>query len=246
MMEGLRVLVVDDERSIRRFLRVSLGARGYDVREAETGELGLSAVASFRPDLVILDLGLPDVDGVEVIRRLREWSEVPVIVLSVRDAEEQKVAALDAGANDYVTKPFGEGELAARIRAVLRTQGGEVRQPVFERGDLRVDLECRVVTLHGEPVSLSPIEYDLLRALLRNTGKVLTHAQIIRAVWGDGYLGERHLLQVTMSNLRRKIEPDPSKPRLIRTEPGVGYRVAADFRTGDGDGSDTGEATQAI
>ena len=139
MKEGLRILVVDDERPIRRFLRVALGARGYDVQEAETGELGLATAASFRPDLVVLDLGLPDIDGVEAIRRLREWSEVPVIVLSVRDAEDQKVAALDAGANDYVTKPFGEGELAARIRAVLRTQGGGAQEPVFEWGDLRAD-----------------------------------------------------------------------------------------------------------
>ena len=228
MKEGLRILVVDDERPIRRFLRVALGARGYDVQEAETGELGLATAASFRPDLVVLDLGLPDIDGVEAIRRLREWSEVPVIVLSVRDAEDQKVAALDAGANDYVTKPFGEGELAARIRAVLRTQGGGAQEPVFEWGDLRADFERRVVTLRGEPVPLSPIEYDLLRVLLRSAGKVLTHAQLLRAVWGDGYSGERHLLQVTMSNLRRKVEPDPSKPRLIRTEPGVGYRIAAE------------------
>ena len=231
MKEGLRVLVIDDERPIRRFLRVALGARGYDVQEAETGELGLATAASFRPDLVVLDLGLPDIDGVEAIRRLREWSEVPVIVLSVRDAEDQKVAALDAGANDYVTKPFGEGELAARIRAVLRTQGGGPQQPVFERGDLCADFEHRVVTLRGEPVPLSPIEYDLLRVLLRSAGKVLTHAQLLRAVWGDGYSGERHLLQVTMSNLRRKVEPDPSKPRLIRTEPGVGYRITAEPQT---------------
>ena len=240
-MEGLRILVVDDERPIRRFLRVALGARGYDVQEAETGECGLTAAASFRPDLVVLDLGLPDIDGVEVIRRLREWSEAPVIVLSVRDAEDQKVAALDAGANDYVTKPFGEGELAARIRAVLRTQGGGAQEPVFEWGDLRADFERRVVTLHGEPVPLSPIEYDLLRVLLRSVGKVLTHAQLLRAVWGDGYSGERHLLQVTMSNLRRKVEPDPSKPRLIRTEPGVGYRIAAEPPS---DASLRGETTQ--
>ncbi len=226
MKDGLRILVVDDERPIRRFLRVSLCARGYDVQEAETGDMGLTLAASFRPGLVILDLGLPDMDGVDVIRRLREWSEVPVIVLSVRDAEEQKVAALDAGANDYVTKPFGEGELAARIRAVLRTQGGGGQEPVFEWDEIRVDLDRRMVTLHGDPVSLSPIEYDLLRVLLRSAGKVLTHAQLLRAVWGEGYLEERHLLQVTMSNLRRKIEPDPSKPRLIRTEPGVGYRIA--------------------
>jgi two-component system KDP operon response regulator KdpE len=225
---GPRVLVVDDERAIRRYLRTSLGAHGHTVYEASTGQEALAAVASERPDLVILDLGLPDIDGVEVTRRLREWTDVPILVLSIREREADKVAALDAGADDYLTKPFGTEELMARMRAALRRAAQVGPVPVVEVGALKVDLGRRQVTVAGNEVVLTPTEYDLLRVLVQHAGRVLTHHQLLRQVWGMGYEGEAHLLRVNVSNLRRKIEPDPARPHYVLTEPGVGYRLRAD------------------
>jgi two-component system KDP operon response regulator KdpE len=226
---GLRVLVVDDERAIRRFLRTSLSAHGYTVFQASGGHEALSAVVSDRPDLIILDLGLPDLNGIEVIRQLREWTRIPIIVLSVREDEATKVAALDLGADDYLTKPFGMAEVMARIRVALRHAAQPAGEPVFEVGDLKMDLARRQVSLAGQEIVLTPTEYDLLRALIQNAGKVLTHRHLLRQVWGTGYELETHLLQVNISNLRRKIEPDPSRPTYILTEIGVGYRLKAEF-----------------
>ena len=222
---NLRVLIVDDERAIRRFLRVSLAAHGYTVFEAGSGREALSAVAGDRPDLIILDLGLPDTDGIEVTRQLREWSRTPIIVLSVREEEATKVAALDAGADDYLTKPFGTAELMARMRVALRHATQPADEPIFKAGELSMDLARRQVTVSGSEVALTPTEYDLLRVLVQHAGKVLTHRQLLRQVWGAGYEGEIHLLQVNISNLRRKVEPDPSRPSYILTEIGVGYRL---------------------
>ena len=222
---GLRILVVDDERAIRRYLHTSLTAHGYTVIEAGTGEEALRTAVKERLDLVILDLGLPDIDGVEVVRRLREWSKLPILILSVRDREDDKVAALDAGADDYLSKPFGMGELLARIRVAMRHSVHVSDEPVYVVGDLRVDLARREVSLASERVALTPTEYDLLRSLVQNAGKVMTHKQLLRQVWGAPYEEEAHLLRVNISNLRRKIEPNPDQPQFILTEPGVGYRM---------------------
>ncbi len=221
----LRILVVDDEQPIRRFLRITLAAEGYDVFEAGTGRDALAQVAAHRPELIILDLGLPDVDGVEVTRVLRTGSQVPIIILSVRDQEAEKVAALDAGADDSLTKPFGTGELLARIRGVLRRATQAPTGSTFSSDGLEVDFTRRVVTVLGQEVHLSPTEYDLLRALVMQAGRVLTHRQLLREVWGAAYEGENHLLRVTVGHLRQKLEPDPGRPRWIITEPGVGYRL---------------------
>ncbi len=223
-----RVLVVDDEPAIRRFLRVSLAAHGYVIFEADSGQAALSAVVADRPDLIILDLGLPDLDGIHVTRLLREWTRLPIIILSVRGQEADKIAALDAGADDYLTKPFGIGELLARMRAALRRAGQAGGQPLFTCGDLQVDLTRRAVTVSGQAAQLTPTEYDLLRVLVTHAGQVLTHRQLLREVWGVGYEQELHMLRVNISNLRRKIEPDSTRPRYILTEPGVGYRLRDD------------------
>jgi two-component system KDP operon response regulator KdpE len=225
MVASAKILVVDDEAAIRRYLRVALGAQGYEVVEASSGEEALQAVVNRRPDLVILDLGLPDIDGVEVTRRLREWSQIPVLVLSVRDAESDKIAALDAGADDYLTKPFGTGELMARIRVALRSTATEPGQPILQTGVLRMDQSTRLFTVDGREIPLTPTEYDLLRLLMQNPGKVLTHGLILRKVWGNAYENEMHILRVNISNLRRKIEVDPSQPHYLLTESGVGYRL---------------------
>lgn len=225
---GQRVLVVDDEPAIRRFLKTVLAAHGYVVFEAQNGQEALSQVVAQRPDVVVLDLGLPDIDGVEVTRLLREWTPLPIVILSVRDREEDKIAALDAGADDYLTKPFGSGELMARLRAALRRGAQSSVGPIFSADDLKVDLAKRVVTLAGDEIQLTPTEYELLRVLVSNAGKVLTHHQLLREVWGVGYEQEMHMLRVNVSNLRRKIEPDPARPHFIVTEPGVGYRLRAD------------------
>ncbi len=222
---GVRVLVVDDERAIRRYLHAALNAQGYTVYEAAQGQEALNAVVTDRPDLIILDLGLPDIDGVEVTRRLREWTHIPILILSVREQESDKIAALDAGADDYLTKPFSSGELMARMRVALRRSMQTSSEPVFETGDLKVDLAHRKVLIAEQEILLTPTEYDLLRVLVQNAGKVLTHRQLLRQVWGSAYEAEAHLLRVNMSNLRRKIEPDPSRPHYILTEPGVGYRL---------------------
>jgi two-component system, OmpR family, KDP operon response regulator KdpE len=222
----VRILVVDEELPIRRYLKSALTAHEYDVVEAATGEAAVQMVATARPDLVILDLGLPDLDGVEVIRRLREWTRrLPVIVLSVREHERDKVAALDAGADDYLTKPFSTGELLARLRASLRRAGQISEEPVFTLGNLTVDLAHRQVICGGESVQLTPTEYDLLRVLVTHAGKVITHRHLLTAVWGPGYENAVHLLRVNISNLRHKLEPDPTRPCYILTEPGVGYRL---------------------
>ena len=225
MSEGPTILVIDDEIQIRRFLRISLEANGYVVIETATGQDGINGVAQRRPDLVILDLGLPDMDGLDVLRRLREWTAVPVIVLSVRDSDRIKVAALDAGADDYLTKPFSLEELMARLRVMQRRVGAAQESPVFTTGKLKVDLNRRVVTVNEEIVKLTPTEYALLRYLVRNAGKVVTHRQILREVWGPEYMDETHYLGVYFAQLRQKIEDDSSIPRLILTEPGVGYRL---------------------
>jgi two-component system KDP operon response regulator KdpE len=223
-MNTVRILVVDDERPIRRFLKTCLGDNFYVV-EAATGGEALTATVSEHPDLILLDLGLPDMDGMEVVRRLREWTQTPILVISVRDHEADKIEALDAGADDYLTKPFGAGELLARIRAALRRVSVGFQEPVFQTDHLVVDLASHSVTLNGEAISLTPTEYDILRALVQHAGKVLTHKQLIRSVWGNDNKIESHALRVNISNLRRKIEPDPSRPRYILTEPGVGYRL---------------------
>jgi two-component system KDP operon response regulator KdpE len=222
---GLRVLVVDDERAIRRFLRAALNAQGYIVYESSSGEEALKAVIANRPDMIILDLGLPDLDGVEITRQLREWSSIPIIILSVREQENDKIAALDAGADDYLTKPFSVGELMARMRVALRRSTQSTSEPVFQIGELNVDLAQRQVTIAGQEVSLTPTEYDLLRILAQNAGKVITHRHLLRQVWGSAYETEAHLLRVNISNLRRKIEPNPTRPYYVLTEPGVGYRL---------------------
>lgn len=228
MSDALRILVVDDEYPIRRFLRTSLSAHGYTVFEADCGQAALQGVINHRPDLVILDLGLPDMEGTEVTTRLREWTQLPIIILSVRGQETEKVAALDAGADDYLTKPFGVGELMARMRVALRRATQPEAEAIFEVDGLVVDLARRVVAAAGQEVQLTPTEYDLLRVLVAHAGKVLTHQQLLRQVWGMGYEAEAHLLRVNISNLRHKLEPDPSRPHYILTEPGVGYRLRAE------------------
>ena len=223
---GVRILVVDDERAIRRYLRTVLSAHGYEFCEACDGGEALRTVPVSRPDLIILDLALPDIDGVDVTRSLREWTETPILVLSVRSEEVYKVAALDAGADDYLTKPFGTGELLARIRVALRRSAAKDSPVVFADGDLSVDLAKRSVRNGKGPVQLTPTEYDLLKFLIRHADRVLTHRQIIREVWGGGeHEDESHLLRVNVSNLRHKLEADPTRPRHIVTEPGVGYRL---------------------
>ena len=221
----LKILVVDDERPIRRFLSASLGNR-YQVLEAENGNQAIQLAALHHPDVIILDLGLPDMDGADVTRHLREWSQVPIIVVSVRDGERDKVSALDAGADDYLTKPFGMSELLARIRVALRRSNKvEEETVIFQNDDLFVDFIKREVRVNGQNVTLTPTEYNILRTLINHAGRVLTHQQLIREVWGGNYEADSHLLRVNVSNLRRKIESDPLRPRHIITEPGVGYRL---------------------
>ena len=219
------VLVIDDELQIRRLLRVCLEANGYRVVEAATGQDGIVQAAQHPPDVVLLDLGLPDMDGVAVLKRLREWSRLPVVVLSVRDREEDKIAALDQGADDYVTKPFTTGELLARLRVAQRHALPVAENSVFRSGDLEVDLAARVVKLGGQEVKLTATEYSLLRLLVQHAGKVLTQRQILKEVWGPNAVEQTHYLRVYMAHLREKLERDPSKPRFFVTEPGVGYRL---------------------
>jgi two-component system, OmpR family, KDP operon response regulator KdpE len=223
-VSGARILVVDDESQILRALRTSLQAAGYEVEVAATKAQALTSAATHPPDGVILDLVLPDGSGIDVCRELRSWTNVPILVLSAVGDEQEKVAALDAGADDYVTKPFGVDELLARLRAALRRVDAATG-PVVELGDLVVDLERRLVTLRGEPVALTPTEFELLRLFVRNEGKLLTHPTILREVWGPRYGAESHYLHVYVSQLRRKIEADPARPRYLLTEPGAGYRL---------------------
>lgn len=222
---GLRVLVVDDEPAIRRYLHISLMAYGHTVFEAATGQAAVEAVSANRPDLVILDLGLPDLSGIDVVRLLREWSQIPIIIISVNEQDTVKIAALDAGADDYLTKPFSLGELRARMRVAIRHTGPARAKPVFAVGELTVDLGQRAVKIDGRRVELTPTEYDLLRVFVTHPGKVLTHRHLLREVWNTEQEDKLHMLRVNISNLRHKIEQDPMRPRYIVTEPGIGYRL---------------------
>jgi two-component system, OmpR family, KDP operon response regulator KdpE len=225
MQSGSRILIVDDEPEIRRFLRASLKVNQYEVFEAQNGSEAIAMVISHHPDLMILDLGLPDKDGVEICKEIRGWSQMPIIILSVRDRERDKISALDAGADDYLTKPFGVGELLARIRGVMRRVNTHENGPVYKVGDLCVDLSRHLVTLNEKEIQLTPTEFDLLKVLIMEAGKVITHRQLIHRVWGSAYEDESRLLRVNISNLRRKIEPDLNQPKYIITELGVGYRL---------------------
>jgi len=225
------VVLIEDEPQIRRFLRATLTGQGYRLFEATTGADGLVEVGSRQPDVVIVDLGLPDIDGIDVIRRLREWTAVPIIVLSARGQERDKVAALDAGADDYVSKPFGAGELLARIRVALRHTAGashEDDDAAFQVGELRMDLLRRQVFMGEREVRLTPIEYKLLATLVRHAGKVVTHAQLLRDVWGPTHTDQAHYVRVYLAHLRHKLEAEPARPRYLLTEPGVGYRLATE------------------
>jgi two-component system KDP operon response regulator KdpE len=224
--DGARILVIDDEKQIRRMLKAALSGYGYDIAEASSGHEGLNQTAIFHPDLIILDLGLPDLDGIEVIKRLREWTQIPIIILSVREHEDDKIKALDVGADDYVTKPFSMGELLARIRVALRHVAKSEDEPILTFfGELTVDLAHRNVILKGEDVKLTPTEYEILKYLALQAGRVVTHGQLLRAIWGPNYQEETQYLRVYIGQLRRKIEADPSQPTYIITEPGVGYRL---------------------
>jgi two-component system, OmpR family, KDP operon response regulator KdpE len=225
IQSGNRILIVDDEPEIRRFLRASLKVNQYDVIEAQNGTDAVATVIAHHPDLMILDLGLPDMDGVEVCKEIRGWSQMPIIILSVRDREKDKIDALDAGADDYLTKPFGVGELLARIRGVMRRVNTVENGPIYRVGELCVDLSRHTVTLNETEIQLTPTEFDLLKVLIMEAGKVITHRQLIHRVWGSAYEDESRLLRVNISNLRRKIEPDLNQPRYIITELGIGYRL---------------------
>lgn len=228
---AVRVLIVDDEKAIRRFLRTTLTSNGFTISEVETGKAAIEAVSAFHPDVIVLDLGLPDIDGIEVTRQIRKKIQVPIIILSVREAESDKIAALDAGADDYLTKPFSAGELMARFRAVLRRLARTEDEPIFKTQELSVDFSKRLIKVAGKEVQLTPTEFDVLKLLVLNAGKVLTHGQILQKVWGrneEKLEGLDHLLRVTISNLRGKLEPNPTRPIYILTEPGVGYRLKYD------------------
>jgi two-component system KDP operon response regulator KdpE len=223
--KGLKVLVIDDEPQIRKLLRVSLGAHGYDVHEAVSGQEGVMQAALTKPDIIILDLGLPDADGKEIVLRIREWSDVPIIILTARDQEQEKIDTLDAGADDYITKPFGVGELMARMRVSLRRVAHLEDEPVITCGDLIVDFAQRYVTVGGREVKLTPTEYDIIKVLAQNAGKVMTHKQLLKHVWGNSNSEDTHYIRVYIGQLRRKIEENPTQPKYIVTESGVGYRL---------------------
>lgn len=225
--EKMRILVVDDEKQIRRVLNAALALHGYEVVEAASGGEGLSQAVTYQPDLIVLDLGLPDMDGTEVVRRLREWSHAPIIILSVREDEDDKIEALDAGADDYVTKPFGMGELLARLRAAMRHMTEEEDEQVVVCGELTLDLPHHAVTVRGQKLKLAVTEYEILKYLAKNKGKVVTHRQLLRTVRGPNHQEDTHYLRVYVAQLRHKIETDPNHPRYIITEPGVGYRLTA-------------------
>jgi two-component system KDP operon response regulator KdpE len=221
---GARILVIDDELQIRRFLRISLSSQGYKVLEAENGARGLELAATDNPDLIVLDLGLPDADGKDILAEIRTWSHVPVVVLSVRASEAEKVMALDRGANDYVTKPFGVQEFLARVRSLLRVKEGPAESAVFDDGNLRIDLGSRRIRLRGEDVHLAPKEYRILRQLMLNAGRVITQTQLLKDNWGPAHAGDSHYLRIVIGKIRNKLGDDPEHPRYIETEPGVGYR----------------------
>jgi two-component system KDP operon response regulator KdpE len=231
MSRAATIIIIEDEAQIRRFLRTALVAENYQVVEAQTGKQGLIEAATQKPDLIVLDLGLPDTDGVGVVRELRAWSSVPIVILSARAQESDKISALDAGADDYLVKPFGVGELLARIRVALRhvssAPNGE-EEGVFSVGELRVDMVHRKITVEGREVHLTPIEYRLLTVLIKHAGKVLTHQLLLKEVWGPNYVERAHYLRIYMGALRHKLEQDPARPRFLLTEVGVGYRLAVD------------------
>jgi two-component system KDP operon response regulator KdpE len=222
------ILVIEDEDPIRKFLRVSLTSNGYRLVESATGKDGLLQAATAQPDLILLDLGLPDIDGVELTRQIREWSQIPIIIVSARGKEQDKVIALDAGADDYLTKPFGVSELLARLRVALRHRnaGPNQEESTFENGNLKVDLARREVFLSGNIIHLTPNEYRLLALLIKHAGRVLTHKYLLKEIWGPNSSHETHYLRVYMNQLRQKLEPDPAQPQHLITEPGVGYRLA--------------------
>jgi two-component system KDP operon response regulator KdpE len=225
------LMIIEDDAQMRKFLRASLASHGYRLVEAATGAEGLNQAAAYNPDLILLDLGLPDIDGLEVTKRLREWASAPIIVISARGQEDDKINALDSGADDYLTKPFGTGELLARIRVALRhgSRAGQDRiEPVRTVGEIRVDLDKRTVHLAGNEVHLTPIEYKLLATLLKNAGRVLTHRHLLKEVWGPGHANDTQYLRVYMVQLRHKLEADAARPRYFVTEPGVGYRLKVD------------------
>lgn len=227
MTVGAKILVIDDEAEIRKLLKVGLTAHGYVFLEAASGKDGIYQTAVDRPDIVILDMGLPDMDGSEVVRQIREWSQVPIIILSVRGADNDKVNALDSGADDYLIKPFSMSELMARVRVAMRHQGNLKDEPVIQIADLWIDLSRRQVKVAGAEIHLTPTEYDLLKILVSNAGKVVTHRHILTSIWGNNSQYYGQYLRIYISQLRKKIEPDPNQPRFILTEPGVGYRFAA-------------------
>ncbi|MBI5846363.1 MAG: response regulator [Nitrospirae bacterium] len=225
------ILLIEDEPQMRRFLRITLQGYGYRLIETASGQEGLTQAATRNPDVILLDLGLPDIDGLEVTKRLREWTQIPIIVISAREQEEDKIKALDAGADDYLTKPFGAGELLARIRVALRhtaTQHGE-EESVFVLDNLKVDLLKRQVLLDDREIHLTPIEYRLLTTLIKHAGKVMTHSQLMKEVWGPAYVDQSHYLRIYMAQLRHKLEIDPARPRFFINEPGIGYRLKVDF-----------------
>jgi two-component system KDP operon response regulator KdpE len=223
--KGMRILVVDDEPQIQKLLKVSLGAHGYEIEEALTGEDGIRRAAMIKPDLLIVDLGLPDMDGKTVVQAIRSWSTVPIIVLSARDQEQEKIEALDVGADDYVTKPFSVGELMARMRVSIRRAAAPEHEPVLQCGDLTIDLVQRRVSVGEREIKLTPTEYELLKILAQFRGRVVTHKQLLKAVWGNNYDDDTHYIRVYIGQLRRKIEADPTQPRYITTESGIGYRM---------------------
>jgi two-component system, OmpR family, KDP operon response regulator KdpE len=227
-----KILVIEDEPQMQRFLRIVLQGQGYNFIEAQTGQEGLVQASTRSPDIILLDLGLPDIDGLEVTRRLREWSDIPIIILSAREQEQDKIKALDAGADDYLTKPFGAGELLARIRVAIRhkiMRHSTTGEPVFILDNLRVDMSQRQVFLNEQEVHLTPIEYKLLTVLIQNAGKVVIHNQLLKEVWGPSYLKETQYLRVYMTQLRHKLEIDPARPRFLINEPGIGYRLKIDL-----------------
>lgn len=225
MNNAARILIIEDEPQIRKLLKVSLNAHGYDLEEAANGKDGVNRAATFKPDLLIIDLGLPDIDGKEVVKQIREWSETPIIILTARDQEQEKIEALDSGADDYITKPFGVGELLARMRVCLRRAATVEQQPVLACGGLVVDLQQRRVTVEGDEVKLTPTEYEIIKMMMQHAGKVITHKQLLKAVWGNAYQQDTHYIRVYIAQLRRKIEQNPTQPRYIITESGVGYRL---------------------
>ncbi len=222
------IIVIEDDLSIRRFLRTGLSSQSFSVYEAETGKQGIVEINTRKPDLIILDLGLPDMDGIDVIKAIRSWSELPIIILSARSSEQQKIEALDAGADDYLTKPFSFGELLARIRVALRhsaRSSEQIQGEVFVTANLKVDLHNRLVSVDDQEIHLTPIQYRLLSVLVKHAGKVLTHQQILKEVWGPSYQENAHYLRIYMSQLRQKLEADPTQPKFLLTESGVGYRL---------------------